>query len=270
MQQSKIVDGKRVGSDGKELPKHIQATKIPPAWTDVVYSSNPKSDLLVKGKDLKGRCQYIYSESHWNKSAKMKFARIKELDMKMEKVKQENERNLTGKNSEEATILKLIMETGIRPGSDEDTKSEKKAYGATTLETRHVVSTKNGMLLNFVGKKGVENKVLIKDKYLIDFIFNRIKQNKEGKLFKSSYNDLLNYTSSLDGGKFKTKDFRTLLGTKTAMEEIQKVERPEDEKKFKKAVLEVAKKVAERLGNTPGVALTSYISPVVWEQWRTA
>jgi uncharacterized protein len=59
---TKFVDGKRVQANGEALPEHIQKLKIPPAWTDVTYSSDPSAALLVSGKDSKGHPQAIYSE----------------------------------------------------------------------------------------------------------------------------------------------------------------------------------------------------------------
>lgn len=60
------------------------------------------------------------------------------------------------KISEPAKLAALIMSTGIRPGSESDTGAKVKAYGATTLEGRHVVTDSEGNTrLQFVGKKGV-------------------------------------------------------------------------------------------------------------------
>jgi DNA topoisomerase IB len=276
MLQSTMVDGKRVGSDGKELPAHIVKAKIPPAWTDVIYSPNPKAEMLVKAKDAKGRTQYIYSEEHWEKVDRAKFARIAELNKKFDSIYQQNQRNIKGKKRgnrpEEGIVLSLIMQTGIRPGSDEDMLAEKKAYGATTLEGKHVHQNEDGTLtLDFIGKKGVQNKIVVKDDFLVGILSERAKKvGPDGKIFKIDNLQLLKYVASLDGGKFKPKDFRTLIGTKHAMEEIQKTERPADEKSYKKEVIRIAKMVAEKLGNTPAVALKSYISPVVWQEFRPA
>jgi hypothetical protein len=53
--QTKMENGKRLTTAGEALPKHIEALKIPPAWTDVTFSPDPKADLLATGKDSKGR-----------------------------------------------------------------------------------------------------------------------------------------------------------------------------------------------------------------------
>ena len=79
-----------------------------------------------------------------------------------------------------------------------------------------------------------------------------------------------NYSHQLDGGGFKTKDFRTLLGTRTAMQEIVNLSPPvpKDEKEYRKKVKEVAIRVSKKLGNTPTVALQSYINPSVFAEWK--
>lgn len=263
--------GTRTSADGKALPPHIAAAKIPPAWTDVTYSSDPKAELLVKGKDSKGRVQYVYSEAHWTKMAEKKFARIDELGKKFDSIQKENEAKLKKTKSEECLVLKLIMQTGIRPGSDEDTQAKVKAYGATTLQGRHVKVSKDGVVLNFIGKKGIENNIPVTDRELAKELAERSKKaGADGNLFNTSGDSLLKYSSGLDGGGFKTKDFRTLLGTRSAMEEVKKGDPPSNEKEYKKRVKEVAKVVAGRLGNTWVVALQSYIAPAVFAEWKGA
>ena len=269
LSQTKIdSEGKRTTASGKPLPEHIAKLKIPPAWTEVVYSEDPKASFLVKGKDSKGRVQYLYSESHRLKKAAMKFKMIDELNKKYSKIVTENDANL--KKKEEAKVLALIMKTGVRPGSEDDHDAEVKAYGATTLEGRHVEESNGQVVLHFIGKKGVENRIPVGDKGLAELLMERKKKaGDDGQLFKCDNTSLLKYSSSLDGGGFRPKDFRTLLGTQTAMELIKNTKQPpKNEKEYKKMVVEVAKKVAERLGNTPPVALKSYISPVVWADWK--
>jgi DNA topoisomerase IB len=92
---------------------------------------------------------------------------------------------------------------------------------------------------------------------------------ENGDIFpKTNDGALLEYAHTLDGGNFKVKDFRTHHGTATALEEVAKMPKPANEKEYKKAVMAVAKIVAQKLGNTPTIALQSYISPTVFADWR--
>ncbi|HJX53535.1 MAG TPA: anti-CBASS Acb1 family protein, partial [Polyangia bacterium] len=261
--------------DRKKWPEHIQALKLPPAWTDVRVNSNPDADLLAVGKDAKGRPQYVYSKRFQNTQAEAKFARIKELDGKFDKIRRQNEENLKSDNPakrENAECARLVMSTGIRPGSDSDRKAKVKAYGATTLEGQHVVKQGDRVRLRFVGKKGVAIDLPVEDPQVASALLARSKKaGASGRLFPEvSGASLLDYTHTLDGGGFKTKDFRTLLATRSAMNEIKKAEPPKTERDYKKRVLEIAKAVSSRLGNTPVVCLQSYINPIVFAPWRSS
>lgn len=259
------------GPAGK-VPAHIAALKLPPAWKDIKYSPDPTANLLATGKDAKGRMQYVYNAKYVAEKTGEKFNRVSALNSKFEKVQKQNSGNMK-KGVEEAFCLDLVMKTGIRPGSDKDTKAKKKAYGATTLEARHVVVDKRGhATLQFTGKKGVEQKISIDDAALA----KELKRRKQAapsataRLYDTSESSLSTYTKSLDGGGFHTKDMRTLLGTITAASAVASLKAPKNESEFKKAVKQVAVIVSGKLGNTPTIALQSYINPAVFEIWREA
>jgi len=269
-----MVQGEqRVMADGNPLPSHVANLKIPPAWTDVEVATDPKSELLVRGKDAKGRVQAVYSEAHWARVAAIKFARTRELLAKRDRIVSENNVNRTDASKlENADAMALVLSTGVRPGSEKDTKGNVKAYGATTLEGRHVVEADGQLRLRFTGKKGVSIDIPVEDKEVAAMLRERKKAaGDDGQLFATDNAKLLAYAHTLDGGKFKTKDFRTLMGTKTAIEEIAKVKtKPATQKEYVKMVKTVAKAVAARLGNTATVALQSYIDPSVFSAWRVS
>lgn len=270
---TKVEGGARTLEDGSPIPDHAAKLKIPPAWTNVVIAQNKDADLLARGSDAKGRVQSIYSDAHWTKAAAAKFARTQELLAKREAIIKENNVNRTDPaKREEADVMALILQTGIRPGSDKDTGAKVKAHGATTLEGRHVTVTGGKVRLRFVGKKGVSLDIPVGDPELAEMLKERKKAaGGSGRLFATDASKLLDYAHSLDGGKFKTKDFRTLVGTKTAIEEVAKVQgKPKTQKDYVKQVKAVARIVAEKLGNTATVALQSYIDPSVFSAWRVA
>ncbi len=250
------------------LPGYIKALRIPPAWKNICYSKNPKADLLATGLDSKGRKQYIYSDSFAKAQTIAKFNRINNMNKKYKSIKAENDQNIK-KGVEEAICLDLIFKVGLRPGSDKDTKAAQQAYGATTLEGRHIV-VKNGKVnLEFVGKKGVSVSLPVECPDLTKILIERKKKvGSKGRIFNTNSVDLLLYTTSLDGGGFKTKDIRTYLGTKTAMLAMREVNAPTNKTQYKKAVLAVARAVSTKLGNTPTIALQSYINPAIFEEWK--
>ena len=253
-------------ASGEKLPDHISALKLPPAWRNVEYDKNPNADLLATGVDSKGRKQYVYSERFIKEHADAKFARIEELSKKISEIN----KVVSKDKSEEAACLHLVIKMGIRPGSDKDTQAKEKAYGATTIEGRHVVEMPNGsVFMRFTGKKGVKLDLPVNDKSIArELLSRKNKAGNDGKLFDTSADKLIQYSKQQDGGGFKTKDFRTLLGTQTAQQAAAAMLPPKTEKEYVKQVKQVAKIVSEKLGNTPAVALSSYIHPGTFAQWR--
>jgi hypothetical protein len=202
-------------------------------------------------------------------NSQAKYKRIAHLNTQFESVKEQNDSK--AHKDERAACLKLIISTGIRPGSDKDTHAKKKAYGATTLEGRHVVEENGIIYLRYVGKKGVDLNIPVHDKEVASMLLKRKKvAGENGKIFDTRADKLSEYTHSLDGGEFKTKDFRTHLGTVTAINIIKSENPPKTEQEYRKKVMLVAKMVSAKLGNTPVVALQAYINPLVFSGWRKA
>jgi uncharacterized protein len=260
--------------DRSSWPSHIQSLKLPPAWTDVRISSNPDADLLATGRDAKGREQRVYAARFAESQQAAKFARIKALDRRIGSVTRRNEANLRSRDPatrELAACQELIMKMGLRPGSERETGAAETAYGATTLEGRHVVARGKETRLVFTGKKGVKLDLPVTDPALATELRNRAaKAGRSGRLFGDVSDDRLRRYVKTLGGDFKVKDFRTYLGTTEAARLVAVEPPPTSMAAYKRAVLNVAKTVAARLGNTPSIALKAYISPFVFAEWKHA
>jgi phage-related protein (TIGR01555 family) len=262
--------------DREEWPEHVKALKIPPAWKEVKVSDNPNADLLAVGRDAKGRPQYVYSAKFKNSQSDVKFQRVSQLSKDLpviDKQLSSLQKSPDPKTRDHADCMMLIRKMGIRPGSDSDTKAKVKAYGATTLQGHHVWQMGNTTRLRFVGKKGVTISLPVEDGKLASMLRDRrAKSGDSGKLFPNvSDSSLLDFShEKLDHGHYKTKDFRTHLANDIAGDMVGKLKPPANEKEYKKRVKEVATAVAEKLGNTPTVALQSYIAPQVFAGWRQA
>jgi len=258
-------------SDGKDLPKHLEGLKIPPAWTGTQVNPDPEGSLLVTGYDANGRLQYVYSQKYMDTQKAAKFARISELDREFDGIKSANEANRADPaKAEEADCMRVIMETGIRPGSDRDTKAAKQAYGATTLRGEHVVQTKEGVRLQYTGKKGVDLDIPIENPETAAMLVSRAEAaGADGRLFDTDSHTLLQYSHTLGSGQFKVKDMRTYVGTSLAKDVIKGMPAPTTKTAYKKSVSAVAKAVSTKLGNTPSMALKAYIAPEVFDAWNS-
>ncbi len=248
-----------------EIQKRAKSLRLPPAWTDVQISADPKSELQATGKDVNGRTQYAYSTEHSAKASKEKFARVKDcikqlpaLDAKI--------RKQAGK-SEEAACLLLIRKTGFRVGGEKETGGKVQAYGASTLTGKHVKINGDTLKFDFIGKKGVRIQQTIKDPELAKLLGPRLKKAGSGKIFNTSDSRIRDWFHKNDG-HFKPKDFRTVVAADTALKVMGTLPAPKNEAEFKKRRLEVGKRVSQKLGNTPAIALASYVPPEVFAEWK--
>ena len=264
-------DARIVMADGKPAPEHIKPSMVPPEWTDVKITTDPNSDVLVTARDKKGRPKTVYAKSLEVRNAMIKFSKIKEMLGMHAKIADEIQKaRQDAATKEEADCAWLMQVQATRPGSDRDTKANVKAYGATTLEARHVVETKEGVRLQFIGKEGIWHDHLIRDKELGKMLLDRKNAAKSAndRLFNTTYDDVHRFTVQRDGGKFTPKDFRTSAATSLAVETVQaNPQSAKDEKEYKTRVKEVAVKVSSLLGNKPAQALKSYIAPFVFAPW---
>lgn len=267
--------GSGIGSSGMSPGPEFEARKkelgVPPGWTDVRINKNPKADLLAVGKDSKGRTQYLYSAEHDEKSAAEKFARLKEFNKELPKIRERIQSDLKNPDlppadREAAAVLTLIDKTGFRVGSDDETGADVKAYGASTLLARQVKIKGDRVEFTFIGKKGVPIAKIVKDKELAEILAPRVAAG--GRLFDTSDDKVRDYLHSRDGA-FKVKDFRTWNGTSKALETIKGMPVPKTQKEFDASRRAVGDKVALHLGNTRTVALASYIDPAVWSKWKS-
>jgi len=260
---------KKISKEDEEYAKKLF---IPHRIDNESLRIYPKgSKVLAEYKDIKGRKIHRYSQKEILQNVLEKYKRnklfikaspniVKELKLSI---------NPNTDKGQAALILYIIYKTGLRIGSDADTKADQKAYGVSTLLNKHVkFFAGNKVKLEFIGKKGVENSAIINDAIIYDALKKLKGKAYSTKLFKVNGNYVRNYLNSIDD-RFNIKDFRTLKAYEIANKEIEKRKGPaSDEKTFLKWQREVGDKVAKELGNTRTVAINDYINPGLWDKWR--
>lgn len=262
-------------------PAQRKALSLPPAWTDVLVhpdvapgNTNPDGvKILAVGRDAKGREQRVYSSAHAEEQSAKKFERVRQLATAGPQLDSHLKQRADANDS--AGALLLIRRLGLRPGSTTDTGADKQAYGASTLEARHVTVANGTATLHFTGKKGVDISLETSDPQVVGLLERKLHDSKSpsDRLFPTATDQSLR--DELQGvlPGFKVKDLRTLVGTGEALKIVGDAPPPEppdpaDERAVKRAKLEVAKRVSALLGNTPSVALESYIDPTVFGRWE--
>jgi DNA topoisomerase-1 len=249
--------------------ERIRALAIPPGWRSATISKDPDADLQVIGTDAKGRPQYRYSEAFSKSKAAEKFERIGTFNAVAQRLGDATA-DAMAKGNDAAAAVRLMLMTGMRPGSENDTGAEKKAHGATNLRKSHVRVEGDTVHYAFVGKEGVDIKNSVTDGALAAYISQKAAGSPSDRLFNTDETKARQYLKSICGNEFKSKDLRTLKANTMAKDLVAARGVPASDAEYRKAVNEVGDMVASQLGNTRVMALGSYINPAVFDAWRMA
>lgn len=260
----------------------INKLVIPPAWQEVKIATSKGARVQATGRDAAGRSQAIYHATYRLRQEKLKFDRILRFANKLPALRKQLDKDIArkrlGKEKVLACIVKLIDDSYFRVGSDVYAK-QNQTYGVTTLRSKHVQFTQNTVTFDFIGKSGQAHTKKIKDSQLVRIIKQLDElpgyelfryQDKAGKMHDLHSNDVNAYIKEHMGEEFTAKDFRTWGGTLVATAAILKQELEENTSATarKKALNEVIKGVAKRLGNTPAIAKSSYIDPRIFTAYE--
>jgi DNA topoisomerase-1 len=201
------------------------------------------------------------------RAAAAKFSRLKAFGRAYPSLIKKVGRDM--KTSEEALVLYLIAKTGFRIGSNSETLATVKAFGASTLKCSHVSVEGNKLSFDFTGKKGIRVSKVLKDTFLARDIAGRCDGGTDKNIFRTTDDEVRAYLNSIpQGSGFMVKDFRTYLGTLTALRKIKSMPVPRNNREFKRYRREVGEIVARKLGNSPTIALKSYVSPEIFGAWE--
>lgn len=269
----------------KALRSRFDALAIPPMWSEVWICEYDDGHLQCTGRDEKGRKQYLYHEQ-WNKVRdEAKFDAVIGFGEVLPKLRAQIEHDLDEPELSRANVLaavvKLLETTLIRIGNDRYAK-QNKSYGLSTLRSRHISETEEGLAFDFVGKSAKEHHIELQDERLIEIvqacsdlpgyrIFKYMDQAGDKQVVESQ--DINEYLRTHTGHEYSAKDFRTWMASVLAAaylyehaDEAVLASEP-DSKLRQQLVVDMVKDVAEHLGNTPSVSRASYIHPRIIEQF---
>jgi DNA topoisomerase-1 len=265
---------------------------LPPAWESVWISPDPEANLQATGKDAKGRLQYRYHENWTKARSEEKFngmsAFAKILPTIRKKVDSDMKLDGMPKDKVVAVVIKLIDLYHFRVGNDEYAQKNK-SYGLTTIKEGHMTIDRSNSaegeldaIFKFTGKSGKlwERRIWEDDlALLIDAsgavggrhetqdLFRYEDANGMDHDIKSHHiNEYLDAITHKHG-KVTAKDFRTWAATQKAAFRLSKQIDPDKESKRKRVANQVIKTVSSDLGNTPAVCRSSYIHPVILNDW---
>lgn len=270
----------RVIRDAKILAR-LRSLVLPPAWTDVWISTNPRAHLQATGRDAANRKQYRYHKDWTAERDSTKYFRMLAFAGALPAIRKRTRRDLMGpaccRPRVLATVVELLGKTYIRIGNEEYARKHN-SRGLMTLQDRHVTIRGRHMRFAFRGKSGVFQTIEIEEPRLAkavqqcqDLAGQTLFQYRDDhrRVRSLSSSDINKYLREISGGAFTAKDFRTWAGTLTAAEALDKMPALKSRSKTagNKAIVEAVDLVAEALGNTRAVCRKCYIHPVVFHSF---
>lgn len=284
------------GANGRRITnattlERLRGLVVPPAWTEVWIAADPRAHIQATGVDDAGRTQYVYHPQWRARRDAEKYERALSFADALPALRRQVSRDLrpaetegttargrangdaAGRRRTLAAAVRLMDRAALRIGGSEHT-GQLEAFGATTLQRRHVDVHAPHVHLVFRGKSGSEWDVTVKDPDLADFfggipatprtapaVAYPVTSGRRREWKGVTAADVNDYLTDLAGLEFTAKDFRTWQGTVAAARSLARSHRagvsgPE-------AVKIAVQAAADLLHNTPTVARESYVDPRV-------
>jgi DNA topoisomerase-1 len=258
--------------------QRLDRLAIPPAWRDVWISPNANAKLQATGIDAAGRKQYLYHAEFRAQQEAAKFEKLIRFAEKLPDLRMAMGEHMTHDPLDPlrvcAIAVRLINLTWFRVGGERYAKSSR-TYGVTTLTKQHVQVSGTRVTFRFPGKYKVQVRTAVVDSELSDAVRALLatpgprlfRYELDGRLCNLTDRRLNEYIREHMADGFTGKDFRTWGGTLLAAIAFAERGPVEGKGEQKRAVAAVMRQVAEKLGNTPAVTRSSYVSPAVVEQY---
>jgi DNA topoisomerase I len=256
--------------------ERARALVIPPAWREVWIAREPRAHIQAVGTDDAGRRQYMYHPDWTKRRDKGKFSRALELADALPRargrVTQSLRREALDRERVLAVSFRLLDQVAPRVGSARYFASNG-SRGLTTLQRRDAEVDGAHVTLSFPAKSGKRAFLELDDDDLAAALGELAIGRSRAPLLAYARGrrrvalkpgDVNAYVRSLTGGSFTAKDFRTLRGTILAAEALAQIGTVDTKSDRKRAELLAVRATAEKLGNTPAVARSSYIDPRVF------
>ena len=252
----------------------IKSLRIPPGYKNVLIAKNPNNKVQAMGEDDKGRKQYIYSQKHVKRQTNVKFHELISFGKQVEKIRLDVSRNLNkpreylfSKDVLISLVIYLIDVCNFRVGSDKYKKLYN-SYGVTTLNKTHVKIKSGKMFIEFIGKKGVENKSHIKNKKVCSMLNEICRKNNNEYLFETRTSNSnvriterhVNMFLKKYDPKIKVKMFRTWNANSILLDAILSYPIPENKSEAEKNIKSIIESAADKLHHTKSVSKASYMN----------
>lgn len=258
----------------------IDRLAIPPGWTDVHIAPSSQRPIQAWGRDAAGRKQYIYSEEAVAERQRRKWDRVLLYARALPTLRKATNRDLQRQELDRrkvlATVVRLISRAFFRIGS-ERYATENKTFGIATLKKHHLEIRGNDLVFTYVGKRRKDHRRVVADTPLVEII-SELMELPGSRLFRYCDDDgevhnvtarvVNRYIKEILHERYTSKDLRTFGGTLRAATILADIGPASSDREAHKNTVLTARLVASELGNTPAIARSAYIHPVVFEQYE--
>ncbi|MGW0196149.1 DNA topoisomerase IB [Nonomuraea sp. NPDC003201] len=230
--------------------------------------------------DAAGRRQYRYHDAWREEQDRIKFDRVTEMAERLPTFRRRLREHLAQRGLTRERVLagaSSMLDLGLfRAGG-----AEYDSFGLATLRTGHVTCTGDVVRCRFEAKGGKRHDIEVNDGAVSAVVAALLRTGHDSELLRyrngSGWKvvraeDINDYLRDMLDCEVSAKDFRTWHATVMAAEGLARVRRPRGRLGRRRAVRRVIEEVAQRLGDTPAVALGSYVDPRVvlaFERGRT-
>ena len=274
----KFVNKKTKKRVNKRTLKRIKSLRIPPSYKKIKISNKANDKVQAIGQDEIGRKQYIYNKKFVEEQQEIKFQDLIKFGQKIKRIRRDyrgiidSKLPFNNKNKVISLVLYLLDNCKFRIGSEEYRKKYN-TFGATTLNTEHILFKENEAEIKFVGKKSVENTSTIKNESVIKILEELCRMNK-GKDYLFYYKDNMGINNISAGQvtnylkkyhkNLSPKMFRTWNGNSILLKYLISKGIPNVDKEIKINLRDAIKKVAFELHNTVSVSKKSYCNSEIY------
>jgi DNA topoisomerase I len=272
--------GQRITED--QTLERIGAISIPPAWKDVWISPDPRGHIHATGVDSRSRTQYRYHQIWREQRDAQKFAHMLRFAHALPALRSATALDLGHRRLDHdrvaAAAVRLIDLGLFRIGGEKYAELDHH-YGATTLQKRDVLVTRDALTFDYIAKEGKRQTISVKDHALSLVVRDLMgSDNGSGELFcledrgewrPLRSHEVSTYIASRAGGHFTAKEFRTWNATVLMALLLANADPAPTLRSRKSTITASVREVAHWLGDTPAVARSAYIDPVVISRYES-